>query len=98
MILRRVSFANSATISLSSSPSPEEMVALVAMQRNGSCRPPSRKPLLEPPDQHAHLHALGTPVLVRLVEHNELPTRTPDHNRTEGCRRDGLADIPASNN
>ena len=35
------------------------------------------QPLLEAPDQHAHFHALRAPVLMRLVEHDELPVPAP---------------------
>ena len=34
---------------------------------------PLAQPLFESPDQHAHLHALGTPILMRFVKHDELP-------------------------
>ena len=39
--------------------------------------PAVAQPFLEAPDQHAHLHAFGPPILVGLVEHDELPALPP---------------------
>ena len=62
------------------------LVPLVFAGRNGrtggdtaeGVLPPAiTQPLLEAPDQHAHFHAPGAPVLMRFVQHDELPVLPP---------------------